>query len=57
MGVTTQGFGQEGYVLAPDQDLVKPPPEAQNFEVGVPYFLIPALRDSLFTAILGRYFA
>lgn len=39
MGVTTQGFGQEGYVLAPDQDLIQPPPEAQNFEVGVPYYL------------------
>ena len=39
MGVTTQGFGQEGYVLADEQTLVKPPPEAANFAVGVPYFL------------------
>lgn len=39
MGVTSQGFGQEGYVLADTQTLPKPPPEAENFAVGVPYFL------------------
>jgi hypothetical protein len=39
MGVTSQGYGQEGYVLAEDQQLVQPPPEAQDFAVGVPYFL------------------
>jgi Protein of unknown function (DUF935) len=39
MGVTTQGFGQEGYVLAPEQDLVQPPEEALNFSIGVPYYL------------------
>jgi hypothetical protein len=41
MGVTSQGFGQEGYVLSSDDigGLPKPPPEAQNFATGVPYFL------------------
>jgi hypothetical protein len=41
MGVTAQGFGQEGYVLnTEDEGLVpKPPPEENNFAVGVPYFL------------------
>ena len=39
MGVTSQGYGQEGYLLAEDQDLPKPPPEALDFAVGVPYFL------------------
>ena len=39
MGVTSQGFGQEGYVLEEDQQLVKPPPDALDFAVGVPYFL------------------
>jgi Protein of unknown function (DUF935) len=39
MGVTTQGFGQEGYVLPEQQQLPKPPPEAESFAVGVPYFL------------------
>jgi hypothetical protein len=40
MGVTAQGFGQEGYVLA-DTDMVqpKPPPEDANWAVGVPYYL------------------
>jgi hypothetical protein len=50
MGVTTQGFGlgQEGYVLPETQALPKPPPEAENFAVGVPYFLdIPTFRDAL----------
>lgn len=35
MGVTTQGYGQEGYVLEEDQVLPKPPPEAENFAVGL----------------------
>jgi len=39
MGVTTQGYGQEGYVLQDEQSLVRPPDEAQNFSIGVPYFL------------------
>lgn len=39
MGVTSLGFGQEGYVLAEDQALPRPPPEAEDFAVGVPYFL------------------
>jgi Protein of unknown function (DUF935) len=39
MGVTTQGFGQEGYVLQDDQAQPRPPAEAENFAVGVPYFL------------------
>lgn len=41
MGVTAQGFGQEGYVLGEDDlnGLPKPPPEEQSFAVGVPYFL------------------
>jgi hypothetical protein len=41
MGVTSEGFGQEGYVLDSTdvRGLPKPPPEAQNFAVGVPYFL------------------
>lgn len=41
MGITSQGFGQEGYILD-TTDLgpqPKPPPEAENFAVGVPYFL------------------
>lgn len=41
MGVTSQGFGQEGYVLDKEdvKGLPKPPPEALDFAVGVPYFL------------------
>jgi hypothetical protein len=39
MGVTSQGYGEEGYVLADDQALPKPPPEALDFATGVPYFL------------------
>lgn len=39
MGVTTQGYGQEGYVLQDDQAQPQPPDEALNFAVGVPYFL------------------
>lgn len=41
MGVTTQGFGQEGYVLSSGDigSLPKPPEEGENFAVGVPYFL------------------
>jgi Protein of unknown function (DUF935) len=39
MGVTTQGFGQEGYVLEDAQALPQPPPESDNFAVGVPYYL------------------
>lgn len=41
MGITSQGFGQEGYIL--DSSDVgprpKPPPELENFVIGVPYFL------------------
>jgi hypothetical protein len=36
MGVSSIGFGQEGYVLPEDQALPKPPPEALDFSVGVP---------------------
>lgn len=39
MGITTQGFGQEGYVLVDEQQMPKPPDEAMNFSVGVPYYL------------------
>jgi hypothetical protein len=39
MGVTSLGYGQEGYVLEDEQVLPKPPPEMQNFATGVPYFL------------------
>lgn len=41
MGITSQGFGQEGYVLPTEGvgALPKPPPEADNFSVGVPYYL------------------
>lgn len=41
MGVTPQGFGQEGYVLDTEDigSLPKPPDEEQNFAVGVPYYL------------------
>ena len=41
MGVTSQGFGQEGYILPPEDvaTLPKPPPEAENFATGVPFFL------------------
>src|ERR1700761_7888982 len=41
MGVTSQGFGQEGYQLATDDEgpLPKPPDQALNFSTGVPYFL------------------
>jgi hypothetical protein len=41
MGVTSQGFGQEGYVLdtSDASGLPKPPDEALNFSTGVPYFL------------------
>jgi len=41
MGVTSQGFGQEGYILSTDDvgQMPKPPPEFENFSVGVPYFL------------------
>lgn len=41
MGVTAQGFGQEGYVLDDSQLGVrpKPRPEEENFAVGVPYYL------------------
>jgi hypothetical protein len=41
MGVTSQGFGQEGYILDSEdvKGLPKPPPEALNFATGVPYFL------------------
>jgi Protein of unknown function (DUF935) len=38
-GVTTQGYGQEGYVLEDEQVQPRPPGEAQNFATGVPYFL------------------
>jgi hypothetical protein len=41
MGITSQGFGQEGYVLDTRDAGVqpKPPPEELNFAVGVPYYL------------------
>jgi Protein of unknown function (DUF935) len=39
MGVTSQGFGQEGYTLADEQVQPRPPEEALNFATGVPYFL------------------
>jgi hypothetical protein len=41
MGVTSQGFGQEGYILDSEdvKGLPKPPLEALNFATGVPYFL------------------
>jgi hypothetical protein len=41
MGVTSQGFGQEGYVLDNSDvgPLPQPPDEALNFATGVPYFL------------------
>jgi hypothetical protein len=39
MGVTTQGYGQEGYVLQDEQVQPRPPDEALDFAVGVPYFL------------------
>jgi hypothetical protein len=39
MGVSSQGYGQEGYVLQDEQSLVRPPDEALNFATGVPYFL------------------
>ena len=39
MGVTSQGFGQEGYVLSDIEELPKPPPESENFATGVPYYL------------------
>jgi Protein of unknown function (DUF935) len=39
MGVTSQGYGQEGYQLEDEQQLVQPPDEAQNFATGVPYYL------------------
>jgi hypothetical protein len=38
LGISAQGYGQEGYVLAENQVLPKPPPEALNFEVGVPLY-------------------
>src|ERR1700742_4792738 len=39
MGVTSQGFGQEGYVLEDEQELERPSPEQLNFSTGVPYYL------------------
>jgi len=41
MGITTQGFGQEGYVLDSSDigPMAKPQPEEQDFAVGVPYYL------------------
>jgi hypothetical protein len=41
MGITTQGFGQEGYVLDSSDEGPLPKPQEQdlNFAVGVPYFL------------------
>lgn len=40
MGVTSQGFGQEGYILADQMAEPKPPPEDMNWAVGVPYYLL-----------------
>jgi Protein of unknown function (DUF935) len=41
LGITSQGFGQEGYILGTEDvgPLPKPPPEESNFSVGVPYYL------------------
>lgn len=41
MGITTQGFGQEGYVLDSSDvgPMPKPQKEEQSFAVGVPYYL------------------
>jgi hypothetical protein len=40
MGITTQGFGQEGYVLEErPAALPKPAPEELSFATGVPYYL------------------
>jgi hypothetical protein len=39
MGVTSQGFGQEGYVLDEEQQQPRPQEEQLNFATGVPYFL------------------
>lgn len=41
MGVTSQGFGQEGYQLDVSDlgPMVKPQPYQQDFAVGVPYYL------------------
>ena len=36
LGVSSQGYGQEGYVLAEDQVLPRPPDEALDFATGVP---------------------
>lgn len=48
LGVSSQGYGQEGYVLQDDQVLPQPPDEALNFATGVPYFLeILAVFDAL----------
>ena len=49
MGISSQGYGQEGYVLAPEQDLIRPPEEALNFAVGVPLgeAVLPALRHAV----------
>src|SRR5215471_1358544 len=39
MGVTAQGFGQEGYVLDRIQPKERPDESEQNFTVGVPYYI------------------
>jgi len=41
MGITSQGFGQEGYVLDSSDEgpMPRPRPEEFNFTVGVPYYL------------------
>jgi hypothetical protein len=41
MGISSQGFGQEGYTLDSTDEgpKPKPPEEALNFAVGVPYYL------------------
>lgn len=41
MGVTSQGFGQEGYILDSSDvgPMARPRPEEENFVVGVPYYL------------------
>jgi intein-like protein with splicing domain len=41
MGITSQGFGQEGYVLDSSDEgpMPRPRPDEENFTVGVPYFL------------------
>lgn len=56
MGVTSQGFGQEGYILDSSDEgpMVRPRPDEFNFTVGVPYYLPFALIELRLTVILGK---